>query len=195
MNWIELVIHTTTVGSDWVSDCLMELGATGTMIEDKADIPDPSKPHGIWEIIDPKLLDDMPEDVLVHAWFVPDSSFPSILSGLQGRLDAMRQERADFGSLLTDTRTVSEDSWAEVWKKYYKPFYAGDHLVIKPTWEDFSPAPGDRVIEIDPWEPAAAFSPSRPRCLARAMCWPWISTRTPCALPRRTWRIIMWKML
>ena len=150
MNWIELVVHTTTVGSDWVSDCLMELGATGTMIEDKADIPDPSKPHGIWEIIDPKLLDDMPEDVLVHAWFVPDSSFPSILSGLQGRLDAMRQERADFGSLLTDTRTVSEDSWAEVWKKYYKPFYAGDHLVIKPTWEDFSPAPGDRVIEIDP---------------------------------------------
>ena len=150
MNWIELVVHTTTVGSDWVSDCLMELGATGTMIEDRADIPDPSKPHGIWEIIDPKLLDDMPEDVLVHAWFVPDSSFPSILSGLQGRLDAMRQERADFGSLLTDTRTVSEDSWAEVWKKYYKPFYAGDHLVIKPTWEDFSPAPGDRVIEIDP---------------------------------------------
>jgi len=150
MNWIELIVHTTTVGSDWVSDCLMELGATGTMIEDKADIPDPSKPHGIWEIIDPKLLDDMPEDVLVHAWFVPDSSFPSILSGLQGRLDAMRQERADFGSLLTDTRTVSEDSWAEVWKKYYKPFYAGDHLVIKPTWEDFSPAPGDRVIEIDP---------------------------------------------
>ena len=150
MNWIELVVHTTTVGSDWVSDCLMELGATGTMIEDKADIPDPSKPHGIWEIIDPKLLDDMPEDVLVHAWFVPDSSFPSILSGLQGRLDAMRQERADFGSLLTDTRTVSEDSWAEVWKKDYKPFYAGDHLVIKPTWEDFSPAPGDRVIEIDP---------------------------------------------
>lgn len=150
MNWIELVVHTTTVGSDWVSDCLMELGATGTMIEDKADIPDPSKPHGIWEIIDPKLLDDMPEDVLVHAWFVPDSSFPSILSGLQGRLDAIRQERADFGSLLTDTRTVSEDSWAEVWKKYYKPFYAGDHLVIKPTWEDFSPAPGDRVIEIDP---------------------------------------------
>ena len=150
MNWIELIVHTTTVGSDWVSDCLMELGATGTMIEDKADIPDPSKPHGIWEIIDPKLLDDMPEDVLVHAWFVPDSSFPSILSGLQGRLDAMRQERADFGSLLTDTRTVSEDSWAEVWKKYYKPFYAGDHLVIKPTWENFSPAPGDRIIEIDP---------------------------------------------
>ena len=88
MDWIELIVHTTTAGSDWVSDCLMELGASGTMIEDKADIPDPSKPHGIWEIIDPKLLETMPEDVLVHAWFAPDETFPGILQQLKERLDA-----------------------------------------------------------------------------------------------------------
>ena len=62
MEWIELIIHTTTAGSEPVSDILMESGASGTMIEDKADIPDPSKPHGIWEIIDPKLLETMPEE-------------------------------------------------------------------------------------------------------------------------------------
>ena len=150
MNWIELIIHTTTAGSEWVSDILMELGASGTMIEDRADIPDPSKPHGIWEIIDPKLLDSMPEDVLVHAWFEPDDAFPGILQNLKERLDAMRKEQPLYGALLADTQTVSEDAWAEVWKKYYKPFYAADHLVIKPTWEEFQPAPGDRIIEIDP---------------------------------------------
>ena len=150
MEWTELIVHTTTAGSDWVSDCLMELGASGTMIEDRADIPDPSKPHGIWEIIDPKLLDSMPEDVLVHAWFVPDETFPAVLSRLREKLDAMRTEEPRFGALLIDTRMVSEDAWAEVWKKYYKPFYAGSHLVVKPTWESFDPAPGDRIIEIDP---------------------------------------------
>ena len=150
MNWIECIVHTTTAGSDWVSDLLMELGATGTMIEDKADIPDPSKPHGIWEIIDPKLLEDMPEDVLVHAWFTPDASFTDTLRRLQDRLSAMRASQPQFGSLLADTRTVSEDAWAEVWKQYYKPFYAGNHLVVKPTWEPFDPAPGDKIIEIDP---------------------------------------------
>ena len=72
MEYIELIVHTTTAGSDWVSDCLMEAGATGTMIEDKADIPEPGKPHGIWEIIDPSLLLNMPDDVLVHAWFEAD---------------------------------------------------------------------------------------------------------------------------
>ena len=61
MDWIELIVHTTTEGSDEVSSVLMEAGAAGTMIEDRADIPDPSKPHGIWEIIDPKLLSSMPD--------------------------------------------------------------------------------------------------------------------------------------
>ncbi len=150
MNWIELIVHTTTAGSDWVSDCLMELGASGTMIEDRADIPDPSKPHGIWEIIDPALLEGMPDDVLVHAWFFPDETFPGILQRLKEALDGMRIRQPQYGALIIDTRTVAEETWAEVWKKYYKPFYAASHLVIKPTWESFDPAPGDRIIEIDP---------------------------------------------
>lgn len=150
MNWIELIVHTTTAGSDWVSDCLMEFGASGTMIEDKSDIPDPSKPHGIWEIIDPKLPDTLPEDVLVHAWFLPDESFAGKLSDLKRRLDSMRSEQPLFGKLLLDIQTVSDTSWTDVWKKYFKPFYAGTHLVVKPSWESFDPAPGDRIIEIDP---------------------------------------------
>ena len=150
MKWIELIVHTTTAGSDWVSDCLIESGASGTMIEDKADIPEPGKPHGIWEIIDPSLLDSMPEDVLVHAWFPPDSSFQQTLFQLNARLDEMKGQKPEFGLLSTDTRTVSDEAWTEVWKKYYKPFYACDHLVVKPTWEDFIPAAGDKVIEIDP---------------------------------------------
>ena len=61
MEWIELIVHTTTEGTDRVSGLLMDAGAAGTMIEDRADIPDPNKPHGIWEIIDPKLIDSMPQ--------------------------------------------------------------------------------------------------------------------------------------
>ena len=56
MDWIELTIHTTTAGADIVSEALMAEGATGTMVEDRADIPDPDKPNGYWEIIDPNLI-------------------------------------------------------------------------------------------------------------------------------------------
>ena len=150
MKYVELIVHTTTAGSDWVSDCLMETGAAGTMIEDKADIPEPGKPHGIWEIIDPSLLENMPEDVLVHAWYEPGPALEGTLADLSARRGEMKTLRPDFGLLTMDTRTVSDEAWTEVWKQYYKPFYAADHLAIKPTWEPFTPAEGDKVIEIDP---------------------------------------------
>ena len=150
MNWMECIVHTTTAGADWVSDCLMDLGASGTMIEDKADIPDPSKPHGIWEIIDPKLLENMPEDVLVHAWFEAGESFPSVMRQLTERLEGMRDSQPLFGKLTADSRLVSEDAWADVWLKESKAFYAGKHLIVKPSWETVDASPEDHVIEIDP---------------------------------------------
>ena len=145
-----MVVHTTTPGADVVSDILMERGISGTMIVDRTDIPDPGKPHGYWEIIDPKLIDDMPQDVEVHAWLEDNQDSAALMMSIRKDLDQARTGHPEIGTLEMNTRSVSDDTWTDVWKKYYKPFYAADHLVVKPTWEDFSPAPGDRVIEIDP---------------------------------------------
>ena len=151
MEWIELTIHTTTAGADLVSEALMQEGATGTMVEDRADIPDPTKPNGIWEIIDPKLIEAMPEDVLVHAWFEPDASFADKLQALRLRMTELKASIGmDMGTLDIGTANVHDEDWSEVWKKFYKPFRAGHHLVVKPTWELYDAQPGDKVIEIDP---------------------------------------------
>ncbi|MGN1021796.1 MAG: 50S ribosomal protein L11 methyltransferase [Aristaeellaceae bacterium] len=151
MEWIELTIHTTTAGADLVSEALMQEGATGTMVEDRADIPDPSKPNGIWEIIDPKLIEAMPEDVLVHAWFEPDASFADKLQALRLRMAELKTSSGmDMGTLALGTANVHDEDWSEVWKKFYKPFRAGRHLVVKPTWELYDAQEGDKIIEIDP---------------------------------------------
>ena len=150
MEWIELIVHTTTEGTDPVSELLMDAGASGTMIEDKADIPDPDKPHGIWEIFDPKLLENMPEDVLVHAWFEANSTLPALLDTIRSRLAGLASQHSDYGTLLLETQSVNDRVWTDVWKKYFKPFHAGTHLVIKPTWEPYEPEHDDLVIEIDP---------------------------------------------
>ena len=125
MDWIEVIVHTTTPASDLVTETLINSGAQGTMVEDRADVPDPTKPNGYWEIIDPHMIDAMPEDVLVHAWFEPDASFP-------------------------ETRNVKDQDWNEVWKQFYKPFRAGTRLVVKPTWEAYEAQEGDLIIEMDP---------------------------------------------
>ena len=150
MNWIELIVHTTTHGADTVSDLLMGLGAAGTQTEDRADIPDPSKPNGIWEIIDPALPASMPEDVLVHAWLESGAGFSALLAQLRGQLSALKDADPACGALNVETRVVPDENWAEDWKKHYKPLRAGAHFIIKPSWEPFDPAPEDRIIELDP---------------------------------------------
>ena len=151
MQWTELIIHTTTAGSEDVSGILIDLGANGTMVEDRADVPDPSKPHGFWEIIDPAMIDAMPEDVLVHAWFDPEKGFSETLTQLLDRLEMLRATAGfDVGTLKVEQASVRDEDWSEVWKQFYKPFHAGKRLVVKPTWEAYEPSPEDLVIEMDP---------------------------------------------
>ena len=152
MQWVELTVHTTTGGADIVSEVLISQGATGTMVEDRADIPDPSKPNGYWEMIDPALIDSLPEDVVVHAWFEPDHTFMDRLHALKEKMASLKVQDfgVDLGTLDIQTKDVHDEDWSEVWKKYYKPFRAGKHLVVKPTWELYDAQPGDKVIEIDP---------------------------------------------
>ena len=150
MDWIEWIVHTTTEGADPVSAILMEFGASGTMIEDRKDIPDPSKPNGIWEIIDPKLLENMPADVLVHAWFDAENTPPSLSESFRNRLAELGSASDAYGSLQLEFRSVNDGEWKDVWKQYFKPFHASGHLVIKPTWESYDPGPDERIIEIDP---------------------------------------------
>ena len=151
MEWLELIVHTTTEAADAVSEALIGCGATGTMVEDRADIPDPAKPNGYWEIIDPALITQMPEDVLVHAWLAPDDTLQENLKQLRGRLDTLAEIWGEAaGSLRVDTANVKDEDWSEVWKQFYKPFRAGERLVVKPTWEAYTPREGDLIIEIDP---------------------------------------------
>ena len=36
------------------------------------------------------------------------------------------------------------------WKEFFKPSKITDTLVVKPTWEEYEPAEGEKIIEIDP---------------------------------------------
>lgn len=147
MDWIEITISTNTEGADIVSEALLRQGAVGTQIIDRADVPDPAKPNGFWELIDPKMIEEMPEDVQVRAWFESVEA----LRGLDACLRALPGLTGmDLGSLAVTQQGVQEQDWSECWKQYYKPFRAGRRLVIKPSWEYWNAAPEDLIIELDP---------------------------------------------
>ena len=151
MEYTELTVSTTTGGADAVSALLMRLGATGTQIIDRNDLPDPDKPGRNWELMDRALLDAAPADVQVKAWFAADEA-GKVLETLRLELEHMRSQDAEhaFGALTLNVGSIREEDWANNWKQYFKPFRLGRHMVVKPTWEDWKAEPGDRIIEIDP---------------------------------------------
>lgn len=151
MQWVEAVVHTTTIGSDLISDELMALGAAGTEIVDRADVPDPRKAGVYWELYDPKMLEEMPQDVLVKGWFELNEHTHDVLNSVRQRLNELKKDAfVDMGTLEMDMQNVADEDWSENWKKYYKPFRIGSHLVVKPTWEPYQAQQEDLVIELDP---------------------------------------------
>lgn len=45
---------------------------------------------------------------------------------------------------------IEEEDWGHTWKKQFKPLKITPHLVIKPTWENYTPAAEEKIIELDP---------------------------------------------
>lgn len=152
MDWMEAVVHTTTMGADIISEVLMNAGAVGTSIEDRYDITSSQKKDGMWDMIDEHIMDNMAEDVLVKAYFKADAAVTETLLLVREKLSEIAKIDMgfDIGTLELTHQDVHDTDWAENWKKYYKPFRAGEKLVIKPSWEPYEPKEGDLVLELDP---------------------------------------------
>lgn len=152
MDYIQARVATTTAGADLVSEALMAAGALGTAIEDRQDVLNLDRRDGLWDLIDESVLAAMPQDVLVTAYFPCEGQGPEALAAVRERLGQLRAMDLgfDLGSLALHLDNVREEDWAENWKQYYKPFRVGKRLVVKPTWEPYTPQPRDLIIEMDP---------------------------------------------
>jgi ribosomal protein L11 methyltransferase len=48
------------------------------------------------------------------------------------------------------TTLMADQDWATSWQQYFKPFEIVSGLVIKPSWEEYLPSPGQHILELDP---------------------------------------------
>ena len=65
--------------------------------------------------------------------------------------DALRQWQ-EFGVKLSmgEIFTLKKEEWAEAWKKYFQPVQISEKLLIRPSWLNDPPLPGQQVLKIDP---------------------------------------------
>lgn len=55
-----------------------------------------------------------------------------------------------INSYSVSEKTFKDKNWNEEWEKSIEIIHATDSIVIKPTFRDYSPKPGELIITIDP---------------------------------------------
>ncbi len=155
MDWKEVTVTTTTEGADIVSAILIEAGATGTAIADRAEVEAQQRAPGDWDYIDENILSSMDEFARVTAWYPMDGRLPDTLAFLRQRLGDLPGLALDIplGPLTLATDDVRDEDWENNWKQYYKPFPVGERLLVRPVWE---PSEGGERLELV-MEPGMAF--------------------------------------
>ncbi len=89
------------------------------------------------------------EDIL-KAYFPQDGRSEKRLAALQKYIDSLAELFPDLEKPSLITETICDPDWGEQWKKYFKPVRVSNNIVVKPTWERYTPSSRDIVIEIDP---------------------------------------------
>lgn len=150
MKWIEVQIKTTTEAVEVVSNILYEAGVGGLVIEDPNDVIFQNKNEGDWDYIDPTLVEQNFEGVIVKGYLPESEDLIDKIELIKQNVEKIPQYNLDKGLGEVTTSEVYEKDWANSWKKYYKPKKIGEKIVVKPSWESYEKKTEDIVIELDP---------------------------------------------
>lgn len=146
-DWVEILLKVNVKDVDLASDIATMTVPYGFYIEDYSDLEQGAREIAHIDLIDEELLKKDREHAVIHIYIEPDENPNEAIDFLKIRLDAANVEYS------IDTDNISEDDWANSWKKYFKPIEIGERLLVLPEWE---PAPDtDRaILKLDP---GAAF--------------------------------------
>lgn len=149
MKWMEMSVMVGHEATEATANIFHEAGAGGVVIEDPLLI-NSYRSSGAWDYCDiPEAADT--ETVTVKAYLPVDDRLDASIAEIEQSLRALSSRLENVkpcGPLRF--REVQEDDWANAWKQYFHPIRIGTSLVIKPSWEEYEPLPGDLVLEIDP---------------------------------------------
>ena len=148
MNWAEVQIKTTPKYEELISSILYDVGATGLAIEDPRDILELSQSPESWAFIDPDLINVESDDIVIKAYFSEAEDLDNIVQEIKYKIrnnPILKEAQPEVTVTMVD-----DEDFAQNWKKYYKPTKIGERIVIKPTWEAYTPEEGDILVELDP---------------------------------------------
>jgi len=126
VKWAQLSVDARCVSADAVADVFIEEGCAGAAHVQSGD-----------------------DSVIVSAYLPVDDRLEARIESIRSRVSALAEFSLPVNSTRTTVRLVFEKDWANAWKSFFKPLRVG-RIVIKPSWEDFTPDAETIVVELDP---------------------------------------------
>lgn len=143
--WQEVTIRVNREAEEVVSNLLIELGSQGVAIADSADYVGQEDRYG--EIF-PEV--EQNDTIAITAYYPDTLDLAEVISKLQERLAELEGMGLLASPAKLSSQTLDEEDWAENWKKYYEPTRITHDLTIVPSWTDYEPTTGEKVIRLDP---------------------------------------------
>ena len=135
--WVKVQISASPDLMDALGNFLTETGAQGVFQES----------------LTPETPGDFPEPIIeeiLKAYFPQDNRTEKRLAALEKYIDSLHEIFPESEKPSFTIENISDPDWGEQWKKYFKPIRVSNNIIVKPTWERYTPSSRDIVIEIDP---------------------------------------------
>lgn len=137
-NWIEITCSVPEAMAETLADFLLELTGNGVSIENRT--------------VDTFNVADIALETIktVKCYLSGSELLTDSLATIEAYLLANGPAFPGFSFSAPTVAILKEEDWANSWKVNFKPTRIGKRLVIKPTWEEFTAASGDVILELDP---------------------------------------------
>ena len=153
MKWMEIRVVADADSSEVVCDIFQRFGCGGVAVDGEYVVT----PEG-------EVFANVEHSLRVRAYLPVDE----LLEEKRSQIDEALGRLSAIYPLRSEGKVIDEEEWAEAFKAYFKTFSIGECIVVKPSWEDYTPRGREVVIELDP---GLAFGtglhPSTRMCLAQ----------------------------
>lgn len=133
MEWLELSVTVPGTLAEEVCSLLGDVVSGGCSIED------PIVPLGPEEGVRREPW----RPSIVRVYLLVDAALDARRAAIHTALASLPQP------LAVSERPVREEDWAHAWKEFFHVQHVG-RIVIRPTWREYVPAPGEVVLDLDP---------------------------------------------
>ena len=129
-SWQKLIIKCPAPVDETIASFVTELTGNGVEITDDNTSAD--------------------ESVVIGYLSSDDPAWPDKLATIRNYLPELARQLPEYREATIDLESIADEDWHRKWKESFKPFHLSDTIVIKPSWETYTSAPHEKVIEIDP---------------------------------------------